>query len=270
MGKSKSGAALFDLLGEDESGKREIRRFAVRSSSDKTRSQTELPGRAETDFVVAASERAPGDRAGEVFPAVELDDERIRFSLTSFSAAAVVFVALVGALGVFELGRNLGGKAGFQRGVAAGRASYEAQANGEIEAARRMPANTKLVEDLLLESSRSAAGQAATSVSNVKRVAWIRGHTYIIVQEFTAGHDADVDRTKAFLAERGVETERIALASGSVQLVTTQGYNRSDPTQRTLADQLLKKVKSVGKSYFADRGGYRLEGYFKTLKSDSW
>ncbi len=270
MGKSKSGPALFDLLGEDESGKPDIRRSAVRSTPDETRPQKGLPDRAEPDSVVDAPKTAPGSRAGGTSSAVELDDERIRFSLTSFSAAVVVFVVLVAALGAFELGRNLGGKAGFQRGVVAGRSSYEAKANDDIEAARRKPANTKLVEDLLLESSKPAAGQAVTSGLDVKRAALIRGHTYIIVQEFTAGHEADVDRTKAFLAERGVETERIALTSGSVQLVTTQGYNRSDPTQSTLADQLLKKVKSIGKSYFADRGGYRLEGYFKTLKSDSW
>jgi hypothetical protein len=270
MGKSKSGTALFDLLGKDESDKPEIRRSAVRSTPGEIRPQTVPPDRTEPDSVVGAPKSALGGRIGGTSPAVELDDERIRFSLTSFSAAIVVFVVLVTALGAFELGRNLGGKAGFQRGVVAGRASYEAKANDDIEAARRMPANTKLVEDLLLESSKPAAEQAATSALNVKRAAWIRGHTYIIVQEFRTDHVADADRAQAYLAEHGVETERIALASGSVQLVTTQGYNRSDPTQSTLADQLLKKVKSVGKSYFADRGGYRLEGYFKTLKSDSW
>ena len=270
MGKSKSGPALFDLLGEDESGKPEIRRSADRSTPDEVRPQMGLPDRAEPDSVVGAPQTASDDLAGGTPPAVELDDERIRFSLTSFSAAVVVFVVLVGALGAFELGRNLGGKAGFRRGVEAGRASYEAKAHDDIEAARRAPANTALVEDLLIESSKPAAGEAVTTALDANRAAWIPGHTYIVVQEFAAGHEADVDRTKAFLAERGVETERIALAGGSVQLVTTQGYNRSDPTQSMIADHLLHKVKSIGKSYFADRGGYRLEGYFKTLKSDSW
>ena len=133
-----------------------------------------------------------------------------------------------------------------------------------------MPANTILVEDLLLDASKPMAEQAEASALSAKRAGWIRGHTYIIAQEFRADHVADADRAQAFLEARGVETKRIALTNGSVQLVTTQGYDRGDPTQSTLADQLLKKVKSIGKSYFADRGGYRLEGYFKTLKSDSW
>jgi hypothetical protein len=37
-----------------------------------------------------------------------------------------------------------------------------------------------------------------------------------------------------------------------------------------MAEELLKKLHAVGSKYYAGGGGYKLEGYFKTLKSDRW
>ena len=79
---------------------------------------------------------------------MEFDDECVRVSFTSTSAAIVVFLALVGLLGVYELGRGRGRDAGYRSGFQAGRASFEADAASEIDAARRQPASPHLVEDL--------------------------------------------------------------------------------------------------------------------------
>ena len=91
-----------------------------------------------------------------------------------------------------------------------------------------------------------------------------------MAQEFTAGHADSARQAKAFLDGRGITTELVQYPSGSVQLITTQGYNRNDPTQRRLADELLNKVRAAGAEFFAQGGGYKLEGYFKTLKQDSF
>jgi len=62
----------------------------------------------------------------------------------------------------------------------------------------------------------------------------------------------------------------VRLSNGATQLITTQGYNRRDPTQHQMADQLLEKTRTLGAQYYAAGGGYKLEGYFKSLKSDTW
>lgn len=99
---------------------------------------------------------------------------------------------------------------------------------------------------------------------------WIRDYTYIVTQEFSVGRDEDARRAQDFLADRGVATELVRYPSGSIQLMTLQGYNRKDSTQRKMADRLLQKVHATGVDFFRQGGGYKLEGYFKKLTGDSW
>ena len=57
---------------------------------------------------------------------------------------------------------------------------------------------------------------------------------------------------------------------GSIQLITTQGFNRRDAAQKQMAAAALEEVHKIGKRFYAQGGGYKLKGYFKTLKGDAW
>ena len=274
MPRSKRGPALFDLLSQDEATEPQTdnlqeRRDPGQESRDATGAAPSLPETASSP-VKPREERS---NAGGDGPFIELDGDRIRISLTSVTAAVAVFAAMVIALGVFEFGRRLGDQGGFKRGHATGRASYVADAVSDIEAARSQPPATELISDLLREpAADTAVADAVTGekAADSEGPDWIQDHTYIVAQEFSAGRRDDAQRAREFLTEHGVATELVCYPSGAIQLITAQGYNREDRTQREMSDQLLEKVHDVGAQYFASGGGYKLEGYFKTLKGDSW
>jgi hypothetical protein len=139
----------------------------------------------------------------------------------------------------------------------------------EITAARQQDPATRLVDDLADAANASASDPAESGISRPQADAWVSGLTYVIVQEFAAANSIHAETAQRFLADRGIETMAVGLASGGTQLITKQGYNRRDATQRQLADEFLEKVHETGKSYYASGGGYRLEGYFK-LRRDRW
>jgi len=203
---------------------------------------------------------------------LSFDDECVTISLTSLSAAIAVFVLSVGLLGLYELGRTRGESAGFQKGYRSGRASYASDATSEIEAARNAAPASHIVEGLLESASNAAAtpvepgnGSAASPSTP-----WVQGLTYVVAQEFAPQAEEDALKAQAFLRSQGIDTALIRLDNHWFQLVTTQGYDRSDAVQRDLADKFLAKEHQAGAAYFASGGGYRLEGYFKTLRNESW
>ncbi len=274
MPKSKRGAALFDLLSEDEVPGAESLKvpgwWTSGSQPPKVRASAPSP-RVEAP---ARAPMVPSQSAGKGGRLIELEGERIRLSFTSITAAAAVFVVLITLLGVFEWGRWNGDQSGFRRGHAAGRASYAAGAMDEIEAARRQPPATQVVRSLLKQPDAPAqvAGEsvANSDIAGPEEPRWIRDYTYIVAQEFPAGAGDDARRAQAFLARRGVATEVVRYASGALQLITAEGFDRGDATQRQMADKWLAKVHAVGTEYFKTGGRYKLEGYFKTLRSDTW
>ena len=221
---------------------------------------------------------------------VELDGDRLRVNLTPVTAAVAVFVICLVALAAFVVGQRRGDKAGFARGFASGRDSYAAGALDAIEAARNQPPATHLVTSLLADAPARAAGgeriaeppgRGGGGLSPVGRVAdpaatagaavgWVRDLTYVVAQEFAAGREEDARRAQAFLAKRGIDSGIVRLDSGAMQLITLQGYNHKEPAQKKSADELLKKERAAGAEYFATGGGYKLEGYYKTLKRDQW
>ena len=99
---------------------------------------------------------------------------------------------------------------------------------------------------------------------------WVRDHTYVVAQEFPNGDMAAANRAKDFLATVGITADVVRRPNGSLQLITTKGYSLRDPAQRVLAEDLKRRVHSAGAQYYAAGGGYKLEGYFKTLKGDRW
>jgi hypothetical protein len=221
---------------------------------------------------------------------VELDGGRLRVNLTPVTAAIAIFVICLVALAAFVVGQRWGDKAGFSRGFASGRDAYAAGTVDAVEAARNQPPATHLVTPLLEDAPvRSAGGDrvaepsgrgsgelnpvgrvASTTAPAVAAVGWVRDLTYVVAQEFAAGREEHAQRAQAFLAERGIDSGIVRLDSGAMQLITLQGYNHKEPAQKKLADDLLKKERAAGAEYFATGGGYKLEGYYKTLKRDQW
>ncbi|MCH8146738.1 MAG: hypothetical protein IH987_01930, partial [Planctomycetes bacterium] len=202
-------------------------------------------------------------------PFLTFVDGSIRLSLTSTWAAAGLFVGLTTLLVAFEFGK----RQGFTGGVEAGRASYAAEATSEIDLARLQEPTTHIVAGLLdnvpgTDPATRAGGK--TKLAPVAKTSWIRDYTYIVAQEFAGGQAESARQARAFLAKDGVETAMVIQPGGSIQLITTQGFNRRDAAQKKMAAAALEKVHKIGKRFYAQGGGYKLSGYFKTLKGDSW
>lgn len=276
MPKAKRGAALFDLLSEDETQGAEPLKVPGwwTSGSQPPKMRAAVPSTQVEMPVPAQDPEMPGHVTGEGGRFIQLDGDRIRLSFTSITAAVAVFVTLIALLGVFEWGRWNGERTGFQRGHAVGRASYAAGALDEIEAARMQPPATHVVRSLLKQpdTPAQAAGESVVDLDTIGSAEhrWIRDYTYIVAQEFSAGAEDDARRAQVFLARQGVATEVVRYASGAMQLITTEGFDRGDATQRQMADKWLAKVHAVGAEYFETGGRYKLEGYFKTLRNDTW
>jgi hypothetical protein len=130
------------------------------------------------------------------------------------------------------------------------------------------------MSDLLLATTQATAARPEAGVDqdppDPGKPQWIRGYTYIVAQEFSAESAGNAAKAQAFLADHGIVVAQVPYPSGAIQLIATQGYNHRDPTQKRMAEELLKKLHAVGSKYYAGGGGYKLEGYFKTLKSDRW
>ncbi len=276
MPRSKRGPALFDLLGKgEETDTESLKTPEWWSSGDPppdARASAPLT-RENVPSSVPAPAPATGSAGGSA-RFIELDGGRIRLSFTSVLAALAVFAALVVLLSAFEWGRWSGERNGFKRGHAAGRASYSAGTMDEIEAARRQPPATHVVSSLLRGADaveRDSTDPAADMGAGAReQPRWIQDYTYIVAQEFSQGREDDARQAQVFLTQYGVATELVRYPSGSIQLITTEGFNRRNQTQRQMAEQRLRKVHTVGAKYFETGGRYKLEGYFKTFQGETW
>ena len=289
MGKAKRGPALFELLDDDGS----------RSGGVKVPSWWSRPSRP-TDLQAVRAARVAVDSPPTIGgslgstgtrltprPLFEVEGDRICVSLTSVMTAVVVFLVLGTLLGAYRLGASRGDEAGFRRGFGAGQADAAGTAGDELEAVRNQPPASHLLGGLLVEGgSKTVTGAAAqedraapkgtavpsltASVGSGPTSGWVRNLTYIVVQEFPAAGGEKAKHAREFLAQRGVNTELVPLNNDTSLLIATQGYNHKDPAQKRLAEQLLEKVRTIGAQYYGAGGGYRLEGYYKTLKRDHW
>ncbi len=289
MAKGKRGPALFELLGDD--GGRTAGGVKVPSLWSRHNRIVDLHA--------ARAVRSAEDSAGPLEappcsgvtstgarPFFEVAGERICVSFTSVAAAVAVFVALATVLVSYGVGARRGDDAGFRRGFDAGRAAGATAPGDEIATARKEPPATYLLGGLLEEAGSKTAGGgvredraapkgAAAAMPRTPAVSssasgWVRDLTYIVVQEFPAASVDKARNAREFLGQRGVNAELAPLNTGTILLIATQGYNHKDPAQKRLAEQLLDKVRTIGTQYYAAGGGYRLEGYFKTLKRDTW
>lgn len=289
MAKSKSGTALFDLLNKGDTAPEEqlqVPGWWSKKQDQKADESPELDHETEPEQIIpsASAEEASesdsfSDFSDEVLPTetrrsfIVMDGEKIRVSFTSYSGAIALFIVMIVLLGTYEFGRTRGQRLGFTTGYDSGKLSFVADTMNEIENARKQPPATHIVRSLMTSLDISNPRKTVTpdqSITIAGTAHWIRGFTYIVAQEFGRDYKQHADRAQLFLSDHGVDTAKIVLPRGSVQLITTQGFNRSDETQRMMADQLLNKIHTIGTQYFSSGGGYRLQGYFKTLKNDSW
>lgn len=273
MRKSKRGPALFEVLGAESdqaSSNLKVPNWWAgqdRGSSGGVIKLSSHPAAKETAKRPAPLPETTAEPTKQ--PVLAFADGCLRLSLTSTYAAAAVFIALTVVFVVFELGS----RSGFADGAKAGRASYMAETASEIDLARQQKPATHLVANLLNDAQPGAAKgteKPSTKAAANAEPRWIKGFTYIVAQEFRTGREEDAGRAQAFLASHGVEATIIPLATGSTQLITVQGFNHGDSTQKRLAIRSLQEEHRIGGKYFAQGGGYRLKGYFKKLTGDRW
>ncbi|MEK6798681.1 MAG: hypothetical protein AABZ12_06940 [Planctomycetota bacterium] len=287
MARGKRGPALFELLeGADlpevitprTPGQPEHRRgFWARLAESRLGA---MPPQATCQ---TQEDPAFGSEPTPAGPWVELDADTLRVRLTTTRAAIVVFALVMCFTAAFGLGRRWAAEDSFKRGFAAGRDAKQDEAAGEIAEAKQQPAATYLVSGLVNAGERSAGSTVQRPAANEpsRRVddrpaapadlgKWVEGHTYVVAQEFAADRAADAGKAQEFLKTNGVECAVIRRPDGGARLITAQGFNRKDSGQRDAADKLLEKVRSMGAKFYASGGGYRLEGYFRTRKSDGW
>jgi len=290
MAKAKRGPALFELLGEEGSVSGGVK---VPSWWSRPTQLTDLHAVHTTLTAVQPTpvvEESPLPALNRTLPRplFEVDVDRFCVSFTSVTAAVTVFLGLAIVLAAYGLGTRRGDIGGFRRGFDAGRAdvSSSSATGDEIMALRNQPPASHLVGGLLQETGAKPAGggtredrpavkalaavQANLPVNAAPAAGWVRDLTYIVVQEFPAANVEKARHARAFLAQRGVNTELVPLNNDTTLLIATQGYSHKDPAQKRLAEQLMEKIRTIGTQYYATGGGYKLEGYYKTLKRDNW
>jgi len=231
--------------------------------------------------------------------AMQIKGDRLELSLTPLTAAVGAFVILLLVLGVYIVGRNRGEKAGLRGAFEIAAAGPLDEIDG-VETVRQQPPASHLVESLFESNAkanananpnakpdrdiergartpdRSADGKARSNSGAVAKTppgpqqGWARDYTYIVAQEFAAGRSEDARRAQEYLTSKGFVAQVVKLSGGALQLITLEGYNHKDPAQKQKADEILKKQRAAGAEYFASGGGYKLEGYYKTLKKDQW
>jgi hypothetical protein len=299
MTRPKSAPALFEVL--DKAQRRGGPKIKVPPwLYRKRRRSAEPPGLfdAERPEEPAAGERAapalekaaPSPEEAAPLPDVggstrffEYDGRLIRLRFTSFSAAIAIGCVMLLAIAAYKLGSNNGFNRGQRSGFVAGQQAYLAETYDEIQAARSRPPQSELVQSLqpgaderlaepqpAMASVETGSTELAPDDTGSRPATWIEGNTYVVVQNFSADCGDDVRQSQAFLALHGVETAVVQRDNGRSQLVTVQGFNRRDEAQNRLANELLERVREVGKMYWEAGGRYKFEGYFKLRKGDTW
>jgi hypothetical protein len=285
MAKSKRSPALFEVLGQSTRGagaKTKVPPWWSRDARSPAPAESETAAPPEAKVETAPPELAPGESGGTT-PFFEFDGSRIRLCLTSLTAAATIAALLVLAGIAYKLGTSVGYDDGLRDGFRSGQEAYLADTRDEILTARNGPPQKELIGDLRRQPGVGGTGDVASTASTEAELeplpgeagspadlVWVRGNTYVVVQEFAPSSGDDVLLSREFLAERGVETAIVRLSDGWSRLITVQGFNRRDETQSRLADELLARVQELGTGYWQAGGRYKFEGYFKLLKGDSW
>ncbi len=279
MAKSKYGTALYEVFRKAESngrhaGKRDEPARVDASVPPPVREQPREPARAEEDPPGRPEDQAvPRGAAGRTF---EVVDGRVRVALTPGAMAAGIFVMACLLTVAYGAGVRVGEGRGREAGFAEGREYTNSATLDEIQVARTQPPAQELFADLGDSPVQPAdTAEAASPEPAADEPSWVRGYTYVVVQDFRAG-DAEVMKVaQDYLAGLGIETAAVPLTGDYCgRLIATQGFNRSDdPVQAKLCDDFWARIRQAGQEFMThprNVAKYRLEGYLKTLSADMW
>lgn len=241
------------------------------------------PPRAETSSKI-------GQASSDASSAVSFENGRLMLSLTSTAAGIAAFALVMLLALVFWSGSSWGEHRGKELGFKQGRESYSKDAIDEIEQARAQQPNQDIVSELLTNSEvKSGTGDAKSAASSrpgdtgkgtesgkpadggksteadARKVAWVEGYNYIVAQQFDVSALDDARAAQQFLLDNQVPTAIVRVKDG-YRLITIEGFNFKEPTQRQRADLLKKRIAGIGQRYAAAGGRYKLEGYFAAYK----
>ncbi len=276
MGKPKHGPALYEVLRKSDppapSSPASVGEGVSKSSTVEpiVEAPRAAPSMREPDGV---DENGGAQSASA--PLFEVSGGQIRIALTSGAAALGVFAVACLLAGMFTVGVGFGESRGKEIGFEAGRESTKAVAFDEIQQARTQAPTPALFDGIgsaPVSVAKPPLEPAAAKGATDKPAAegWVRGYTYVVVQDFQGGNEIEVDNAGEYLRDNGIETTAHKLSNGWTRLIASRGFNRSDDVQRKLADGYLSRIRELGKAYVKAGGQYGLEGYWKTLTADQW
>ncbi|MBI1826720.1 MAG: hypothetical protein HY287_17660 [Planctomycetes bacterium] len=277
MRRTRNGPALFELLEEQSS--------LFKPLSEKIWRATRKPRTKSIDQPVPQPEThrfeitTDPQRSGSSW--ISLEGDRIRITFSSLTAAIVLFLFSLSLLLAFGWGARRGETRGLQRGLAAQSQASDPVRQDEISAVRERKPSSELIKDIavgpqnpVIQASKPViAPKELPAHSTAQEQAapnWVKDRTYIVAQEMPASAMASAQTAQEFLVRGGVQTTIIKPNDRTLLLVTTHGYNHKDGAEKHQSEQLLDRIRALGTEFYAAGGGYKLEGYYRTLKRDAW
>lgn len=224
---------------------------------------------------------APTDRpSAKGATSVGIDGGMLHVTLTSRGAGIAVFAILLLGFAAFSMGHWAGRSAAVD--VEPQTAKADAQRDDAVARALEAEPASGLFEDVGESPIRLTATRPPSRVSNPpaapstvesepgRTVDWQKGMTYIVVQNFGDNARQDAVAAQEHLGERDVDTEIVGGAGRGYRLIATRAFDWSKEKERRAAKEFERKIHRIGRAYYKSGGRYRLQGYVKTLKSDSW
>jgi len=287
MRKKRHGPALFELL-EDRGAS------IFKPLSNKLRQTSRVAPQPTIERSTPKSDQSssepPSTSPASAGPWISLDGDRIRIALRSVSLAATLFVFILSLLLAYGLGTRQGEHRGLQKALAVQNSPAEKSNPDDIATVRELRPSPDLIKDIAAGTQRPAPqtanpGREPISLSAQEKdnrpstapvrqerpaVSWVKDDTYIVAQEMPAAAMASAQAAQEFLARGGVQTTIVKPNDRTLLLMTTHGYNHKDAAEKRHSEQLLERIRALGTEFYAAGGGYKLEGYFRTLKRDSW
>jgi len=287
MSKPKPGPTLFEMVSKGRPGVRARRLTLPRwwgASESAPQASTRRPTTPQTD---PANGGPISDQDRLRAPLLAVDGPRLLISLSSVSAGVVVFVFIIVVAAAFLVGQSRGMRVGQADGFIRGQAAIESDALDGIEKARRSTPNVDIFAGLPTSpvTDGSKAGDAGRAgdpggpagaspapsdgsepADALNGPTWVKGHTYIVVQEFLDQDLAEAEKARDFLKEHGIASAVVTYTGRSnykYRLVTQKGFNRDDPVQKRLCDEFHEKIRVLGDLFVKGGGRYNLQGYQK-------
>ncbi len=258
----KKGPVLYELLRKDHAEKRlpEPKQEIV---------SPETPADASPAAVTAA------DPAGPPAPrkdAPEEDRETLVFHLTRMQAALAAGATIAAILVIALIAGRSGRPAATEQPGAADKAAAETEPQqplalllpepgsepkpdvpvkvvpqAESEIAPAGPADDAEPSGETLRPSGQAAGPVALAKGDSRKA----GLNYLVIQIIPERPDMQehVAAVRKFLASRGIKTIEVAGDNGGTWVMSEEGFNWEDASDRRRLDDLTETVKKVGKEY---------------------